>query len=463
MTKLFKALILSLLSILLFATCSSSDSNGDTPLPNAPILVNSTLANGATNIPSGDMVVELTFNQNVTSPSAGHSKITISNATVTNVSANLLNVTIKISGLEKGSQYTLTIPKGVILGPAKVEVDDINISFSTIEPQSISKKLCTANPSSEAQKLFDFMVDSYGTKIISGTMAHVNWNTNEAEWVNKHTGKYPALNCFDYVHLYASPANWINYEDITPAKEWWNNKGIVAAMWHWNVPKSTGSSDYGFYAPGKNNGSGETSFNAELAVIEGTTENKIVKDDLDRIADHLLLLKNENIPVVWRPLHEASGAWFWWGTKGAETYKKLWKLMFETFEAKGLNNLIWVWTSESDEYNWYPGDAYVDIVGCDLYNKSVAESAIEFNKLKDRYDNKMISLSECGSVGNLSQQWSASATWSWFMPWYDHIRTDNTSSTEFDKTEHNHANIEWWNNALQMSSAITRDQMPDLK
>ena len=137
--------------------------------------------------------------------------------------------------------------------------------------------------------------------------------------------------------------------------------------------------------------------------------------------------------------------------------------MFETFEAKGLNNLIWVWTSESDEYNWYPGDAYVDIVGCDLYNKSVAESAIEFNKLKDRYDNKMISLSECGSVGNLSQQWSASATWSWFMPWYDHIRTDNTSSTEFDKTEHNHVNIEWWNNALQMSSAIIRDQMPDLK
>lgn len=51
--------------------------------------------------------------------------------------------------------------------------------------------------------------------------------------------KYPAINCFDYVHLPASVAgaDWINYGDITPVKDWSDKGGIVAAMWHWNVPK----------------------------------------------------------------------------------------------------------------------------------------------------------------------------------------------------------------------------------
>lgn len=463
MTNYLKTLILIATTCFLSSSCSGSDNNGDSPMPDTPKLISSIPANDAKNILPGDLNIELTFDKNVTSPSAGHSKITIPNATVASVSANLTKVAIKLTGLLKATHYTLTIPKGVILGPAKVEADEIVINFSTTEQQTISKTLCTPTPSAEAQKLFDFMVDNYGQKIISGTMASVNWNTNEAEWVKKHTGKYPALNCFDYVHLYASPANWINYSNIEPVKNWWDNNGIVAAMWHWNVPKTTGSTEYGFYSPGANKGNGETSFNVELAVIDGTAENKIVKDDLERIADHLLLLKNENIPVIWRPLHEAAGKWFWWGAKGAEPFKKLWKMMFDTFQAKGLNNLIWVWTTETNDNSWYPGDQYVDIVGRDLYKKTTAEASGEFIRIKDIYTNKMITLSECGNVGNISQQLGQSATWSWFMPWYDPERTNNTSSPEFDKTTHYHADITWWNDAFTSSQVITRDQVPELK
>ena len=61
-----------------------------------------------------------------------------------------------------------------------------------------------------------------------------------------------------------------------------------------------------------------TDFDCELALIEGTEENKALMEDLDLIAEELKKFKNENIPVLWRPLHEADGGWFWWGAKGVK-------------------------------------------------------------------------------------------------------------------------------------------------
>ena len=461
-----KRLICKFLSLLIatniLSACSSSDSP-DTPTPEAPKLISSTPSQGATGIPSGSITIEITFDKNVTAPTAGHSRITLGNASITSVAAQLTKVTIQAAGLTKGTAYSLVIPEGVILGPAQVKVPELAIQFSTAAPKELNNKLCTQNPSTQAQKVYDFLIQNYGKKIISGSMAAVNWNTNEADWVYKHTGKYPALNCFDYVHLYASPANWIDYSNTTIVENWWNNNGLVAAMWHWNVPKEIGSAEYGFYNTGSNNGSGETKFNIALAVQDGTAENLIIKADLEKMANHLLLLKEKNIPVIWRPLHEAAGGWFWWGAKGAEPCKALWKLMFNTFKAKGLNNLIWVWTSETNDDSWYPGDEYVDIIGRDIYGKQSTQIAAEYKKLTETYSHKIVTLSECGIVSNLSQQWSASATWSWFMIWYDHARTNNPSDAAFNSTEHTYGNIGWWNDAFNMEAVISRDEMPNLK
>ena len=48
--------------------------------------------------------------------------------------------------------------------------------------------------SPEAARLLDYLKSIYGKKTLSGTCANVNWNTNEAQWVYKHTGKWPAIN-----------------------------------------------------------------------------------------------------------------------------------------------------------------------------------------------------------------------------------------------------------------------------
>jgi len=69
------------------------------------------------------------------------------------------------------------------------------------------------------------------------------------------------------------------------------------------------------------------------------------------VADRLELLKNESIVVIWRPFHEVAGnatfypdgnAWFWCGADGAESCVKLWKMMYDRFRERGLDNLIWV-------------------------------------------------------------------------------------------------------------------------
>jgi len=317
--------------------------------------------------------------------------------------------------------------------------------------------LVTVNPSPEAVNVYNFLKENFGKNIISGTMANVSWNTNEAQWVNKHTGAYPALNCFDYIHLHASPASWINYSNISVVEDWWEANGLVSIMWHWNVPVNEGSRTYAFYTSG-------TTFDIIKAVQAGTYENGIVIADLEKTANYLLLLKQKNIPILWRPLHEAAGRWFWWGAKGAEPLKALWQLMFETFEAKGLNNLIWVWTSEINDAAWYPGDQYVDIIGRDLYNdRNGTKAKSNYTSLKNNYPGKLIALSECGDVALVSNQWKAGATWSWFMPWYDYSRTVSVTGTDFDQTAHEHANINFWTNAFADPLVITRDKMPNLK
>ena len=165
-------------------------------------------------------------------------------------------------------------------------------------------------------------------------------------------------------------------------------------------------------------------------------------------------MKDAGIPVIWRPLHEAAGGWFWWGTD-AEAYKALWKYMFNYLKAQGFDNLIWVWTSQTGDDNWYPGDAYVDIIGRDLYGDNAASCANNYTTVYNKYSNKIITLSECGwseytnsRVANISEQWESGAKWSWFMPWYD-------GSDAVNK----HADEAWWKAAMELDYVITRDKV----
>lgn len=217
---------------------------------------------------------------------------------------------------------------------------------------------------------------------------------------------------------------------------------------------TAGELTYGFYAPGGNNGSSETPFNATNAVTAGTWENDWIQADLEKLYNYLQLLEDANVPVIWRPLHEASGAWFWWGAQGPETYKTLWKMMYDYLVTeKGLDNLIWVWTAEADDDAWYPGDEYVDIIGRDIYDQTEpSELTAEYATLAGRFPTKMIALTECGNVANISDMWESGAKWAWFMVWYPGSSDGSNANVTWEQF----ATTQWWANAFGLDYVIAR-------
>ena len=410
--------------------------------------------------------------------------------TLNDVPLNTLGMNVRIGiefgELEYATDYTLNIPAGAVVSkeagtPAESLTlafrteSDPNATFEPGTPGDYADRLVTADPINNAQRLYSYLLSIYGQKTLSSAMAEVDWNTDEADWINRYTGKYPAIASFDYLHLRSSEeGSWINYGDIEVVEDWFAANGIVSACWHWNVPVSEGSSETTSTASA-------TVFSVSNIFEEGTWEYEYAHEDLEKIAGYLKLLQEKNIPVIWRPLHEAAGnryeyqggeAWFWWGNEGPDQFIRLWKYMFDYFESEGIRNLIWVWTTQTSvldktDYAYYPGDDYVDIVSRDIYGNSGVEydsAQIEdqFSTVASMVPHKMVALSELGGLPDMAQQWNAGARWLFFMPWYDdtdvNVEPEDKYTEDFD---HMHADIDWWTATFASDAVVTRDELPE--
>jgi aryl-phospho-beta-D-glucosidase BglC (GH1 family) len=353
------------------------------------------------------------------------------------------------------------------------KVSDVNsVTFSVYHEGDYSNvKLADASATTKTKKLYSYLQSIYGTKILSGIMANVSWNHDEADKVFKATGKYPAINCYDFIHIMSSAkGGWIDYDNITPVTEWSDANGIVSLMWHFNVPKTEADASASNYNGLVTCTPSETTFRAANVFTDGSWENKWFYGQMDKVCEVLLKLQDAGVVALWRPFHEAAGnatlkekadwgrSWFWWGYDGADVYKKLWTTMFNYFQQKGIHNLIWVWTSQNyngdeskydSDSDWYPGDSYVDIIGRDLYGYDADQQKTEFTQLQARYPGKMITLAECGlkdgttATADVQEAWDKGAKWSWFMPWYG-------SSMPSDS---------WWSKVVNEDAVITRDEV----
>ena len=110
-------------------------------------------------------------------------------------------------------------------------------------------------------------------------------------------------------------------------------------------------------------------------ILEGGAYNAQYNAYLDIIAEYALALQNENVPILFRPFHENSGGWFWWGTStSADSYRAIWRYMVNYLQAKGVHNMLYVYSpngpidSADDYLSRFPGDAYVDVLGFDFYD-----------------------------------------------------------------------------------------------
>lgn len=335
------------------------------------------------------------------------------------------------------------------------ELDCFILTKSDISSFNISKQLTIPDAIPNAKRLMSFLVDNYGKKIISGQWSSHTGSTDELDYINTTTnGKQPAIWGLDMLYYSgAAPESWRNN---VPQKaiDWWKNKkGIVTMCWHWFSPKDwTDQIWNSFY-------SDKTNFDVRKAVQEGTEEYNLIIRDIDIIANEFKTLQNEGVPILWRPLHEASGGWFWWGKYGPEYCKQLYRIMYDRMvNYHGLKNLIWVWTitkTTQEELDWYPGDDVVDIIGYDIYAQAgdYSPMTMTFYKISEMFSNKkMITLSENGPIPDPDLLEQQKACWSWFCPWAGNYIMDGVINTT------SHINKVYHHNYV-----ITLDELPNLE
>lgn len=280
----------------------------------------------------------------------------------------------------KFSDYTVSavsLTKGdhnirIIKSWGWIELDKITVKTGAKISNStynITSSLVNKNSTANTKKLYSFLKDSYGKYVITGQQCDGGINGNEFKAIKNLTGDYPALLGLDMMDYTPSrTAFGTSSSAVEKAIEFANKGGIVTFCWHWNAPteylNSTANSPDGWWG-----GFYTQSSKFDIAKVmngQDAKGKKLLDRDIKEIAKQLKRLEKAGVPVIWRPLHEGSGGWFWWGAKGSDAYKKLWKYLYkELTNTYGCNNLIWVYNGQSAD--WYPGDEYVDIVGEDIY------------------------------------------------------------------------------------------------
>lgn len=192
------------------------------------------------------------------------------------------------------------------------------------------------------------------------------------------TGAYPAVYGWEIGDLENGvPASLddVNFDDMRQwIREAYARGGVNTISWHMDNPATGGNS-------------WDTTRAVHL-ILPGGEKHEQYKQWLDRFADFALSLRapgGELVPVIFRPFHEHTGGWFWWG-KGHVTpdeYVRLWRFTVEYLrDMRGVHNLIYaystdVFDSEEQYLEHYPGDAYVDILGFDDYRDVRSDESVE--------------------------------------------------------------------------------------
>lgn len=287
------------------------------------------------------------------------------------------------------------------------------------------------NASPEARALLNYIRSIYGHRTLSGQMWSP-WGIDEIATVFGYTGKYPALRGQDLIH------ERDNNREIQLAIEWWRAGGIPTIMWHWGAPSR-----------GEGYQQSQETIDIDRCFQSGTPENLAMWNDLRRIADQLVKLRDANVPVLWRPMHEMDGGWFWYGKGGGQRFIRLWRTMFDYFvHERGLNNLIWVLCYSGEvRSGWDPGREYYDIAGPDNYGTGI--QAGMFRRIQAIHGMQIpIPYHECGTIPDPAESFRQGITWSWWMLWHTgHLSNHNRQDL-----------IAAYNHEL----VITRDELPNI-
>lgn len=307
---------------------------------------------------------------------------------------------------------------------------------ATPDKPTVTDTLSDTNATEETKQLMQFLTEQYGKTILSGQYVSSAENT-ELTQIYQITGQLPIIRFADLYGYSGNGGSPTEADAIASSLDWAEQDGIVGLMWHWNAPMGTAS----VYSE-------ETDFSLANAVTtvdiahcnryelqqlrnDGTISAECIAliEDIDAAAEALKTLQEADVPVLWRPLQEASNGWFWWGASGSEAYKWLWNLMYTRMvEYHQLHNLIWIWNGQSADY-LVPETQY-DIAAADIYLDADADYSSRYEQffaLQELAGNKLVALSECSTIPNLTDILRDKAVWSFFGLWYGEYLMDETA------------------------------------
>lgn len=235
----------------------------------------------------------------------------------------------------------------------------------------------------EAVKLFQKMLKLQTKGMMFGHQDDLAYGTN---WyavegrsdVKEVCGDYPAVFGWELGHLelgntysldsvkFDNIAKWIKKVD--------REGGINTISWHFRNAL-TGGSTWDV-----------SSKKTVAAIIPGGEKHDLYKQYLDKLATFMQNLQNDQgtmIPVLFRPFHEHTGSWFWWGKDlcSVDEYKALWRFTVNYLrDTKKLHHLLYGYSTDRfatpEEYQErYPGDDLIDLVGFDLYDRGPGYTA----------------------------------------------------------------------------------------
>lgn len=290
-----------------------------------------------------------------------------------------------------------------------------------------------AQTNEKTMEVWNYLRSVYGKQVITCQQMMGNECYEDLVFYNA-TNDLTAMKGYDFIFCTGS---YHSDDMIDEAIEWSKESGgLCAFTWHWNVPKDIDNPEggYAFYT------SEITNFSQVNAVTPGTKEYETVIHDIDLIATKIQRMESEGVTILFRPLHEASGAWFWWGLQGRdsatnEVFQKLWYMIYDRLENyHKLTNIIWVWNGQNPHTAIHP-NAF-DIEGIDRYYDQEDISAETLSTYYEKcygelagYDKycaelagmestgKMMALTECGYIPDPEGIKAANTMWLYYMVW----------------------------------------------
>jgi mannan endo-1,4-beta-mannosidase len=220
-----------------------------------------------------------------------------------------------------------------------------------------------------------------------GDLAYgVTWRDEPGRSDVKETaGSYPAVYGWDVNTLFSRRPGQVERLRAWIA-EGYGRGGVITMAWHMNNPVSGGNA--------------WDTARAVEHLLPGGSHHAAYRATLDTVASFFNTLRARGrsgretlVPVVFRPYHEMSGSWFWWGGRHRtpEQFAALWRFTVEYLrDAKGVHNLLYaystdVFESPDDYLRHYPGDAYADVLGFDDYQsiRTPATRAVFVRRMRD--------------------------------------------------------------------------------